>query len=154
MSATIKSDEVLMTVLQERMHTECILCGAAHPQGLRLCFSVHKDGHVEAPFACPRNYQGYTGHLHGGVISALLDSAMTNCLFAQGRVGMTGELKVRFFAPVDVDTPAVINAWLVESHGPLYCLRSELTQEGTIRARATAKFMEVPAAKAVGESPA
>jgi uncharacterized protein (TIGR00369 family) len=154
MSVTTEAAREAMLALRERLHGACVLCGATQPHGLRLDFHVQEDGHVETTFDCHRRWQGYTGHLHGGVISALLDSAMTHCLFARGQVGMTGELKVRFLAPVDVDTPAVVKAWLVDSHGPLHCLRAELTQEGAIKAKATAKFMEVPAANAVGASPA
>ena len=143
-----------MLALRERLHGQCVLCGANHPHGLRLRFSVHEDGHVESMFDCSRSWQGYTGHLHGGVISALLDSAMTHCLFARGCIGMTGELKVRFLAPVDVDIPAVISAQLCESHGPLHGLRGEIRQGDQVRAKATAKFMEVPAAKAVAAPPA
>ncbi len=144
-----------MAALQAKLHEQCILCGARHPQGLRLNFGVYPDGHVEAQCLCDAQYQGYTGHLHGGVISAILDSAMTNCLFAHGRVGMTGELKVRFLKPVDVGVPALVRARLDASHGPLHCMSGELLQEGETRARATAKFMEVPDAYvANNEAPA
>ena len=34
--------------LQSSLHAQCLLCGADHPQGLRLVFSTHADGHVEA----------------------------------------------------------------------------------------------------------
>lgn len=133
-----------MAALQARMHEQCILCRTGNPQGLRLTFDVCPDGHVEAQCPCDRRFQGYTGYLHGGVISAILDSAMTNCLFAHGCVGMTGELKLRFLKPVDVGVTAMVRARLDESHGPLHCLSGELIQAGETRARATAKFMEVP----------
>ena len=138
-----------MLALRERLHGQCVLCGANHPHGLRLRFSVHEDGHVESTCDCPRNWQGYTGHLHGGVISALLDSAMTNCLFAHGHMGMTGELKVRFLKPVLVEQSAVISAHLIESHGPLFCLSATLTQDNMLKARATAKFMQVAPATTI-----
>ncbi len=77
-------DEAMAT-LQSRLHSQCILCGADHPQGLRLAFNTDANGRVKAEFPCDRMYQGYDGYLHGGVIAALLDSAMTNCLFAHGR---------------------------------------------------------------------
>ncbi|MBM4148104.1 MAG: PaaI family thioesterase [Lentisphaerae bacterium] len=132
-----------LKALQSRFHAQCLLCGADHPQGLQLAFSTHSDGHVEAPFPCDRLYQGYTGYLHGGVIAALLDSAMTNCLFAHERAALTGELNVRFLKPVLVSRPAIVIARLVESLAPLFKLNGEVRQDGDIMARATAKFMEV-----------
>jgi uncharacterized protein (TIGR00369 family) len=131
-----------MAKLQTQLHSQCVLCGADHPQGLQLAFRTHADGHVEAEFPCDRLYQGYPGYLHGGIIAALLDSAMTNCLFAHGRVALTGELNVRFLKPVIVSRPAVVSARLAESFAPLFKMKGEVHQNGEIMARATAKFME------------
>jgi uncharacterized protein (TIGR00369 family) len=119
-----------------------MLCGAEHPQGLRLAYNTCADGQVKAAFPCDRLYQGYDGYLHGGVIAALLDSAMTNCLFAHGRIALTGELNVRFLKPVVVDHPAVVSARVVESLPPLFRMEADLRQGGETMARATAKFME------------
>jgi uncharacterized protein (TIGR00369 family) len=128
------------TLLRSRLHSQCILCGADHPRGLRLAFNTHADGHVEATFPCDHLYQGYTGYLHGGVTAALLDSAMTNCLFAHGRVAVTGELNVRFLKPVIVSRSAVVSARSAESLPPLFYMKAELRQNG--ETMATAKFME------------
>jgi len=131
-----------IATLRSRLHSQCILCGTKHPRGLRLAFNTHADGHVEAQFPCDRLYQGYTGYLHGGVIAALLDSAMTNCLFAHGRVGLTGELNVRFLKPVIVSQPAMVSARITESLGPLFYMEADIRQNGQIMAKASAKFME------------
>ena len=143
MSVITEHKPTAIAALRSSLHSQCILCGADHPQGLRLAFNTHADGHVEALFACDRLYQGYSGYLHGGVIAALLDSAMTNCLFALGRAAVTGELNVRFLKPVIVSRPAVVSARLVESLAPLFKMNGEVRQNGDIMARATAKFMEV-----------
>ncbi len=143
MSVTTEPTTIAMTALQSRLHAQCIFCGVDHPQGLRLVFNTHADGRVEAEFPCDRLYQGYAGCLHGGVIASLLDSAMTNCLFAHERVAVTGELSVRYLKPVIISRPAMVSAWLVESRAPLFILDGEVRQNGEIMARATAKFMEV-----------
>jgi len=134
-------DEAMAT-LQSRLHSQCILCGADHPQGLRLAFNTDANGRVKAEFPCDRMYQGYDGYLHGGVIAALLDSAMTNCLFAHGRAALTGELNVRFLKPVVVNEPAIVSARVVESFPPLFRMEADLRQNGQSMARAAAKFME------------
>jgi acyl-coenzyme A thioesterase PaaI-like protein len=41
----------------------------------------------------------YTGLLHGGMTSTLLDAAMTHCLFMQGVQALTAELTVDSFHP-------------------------------------------------------
>lgn len=131
-----------MAALQARLHSHCVLCGTEHPQGLRLVFSAHSDGHVEALFPCDRLYQGYTGYLHGGVIAALLDSAMTNCLFAHGKAALTGELNVRYLKPVVVNRDVTVTARTVKSALPLFYMTADIRQNGQLMAKATGKFME------------
>lgn len=138
-----------MADLQARLHSHCVLCGAEHPQGLRLVFSTHADGHVEATFPCERLYQGYTGYLHGGVIAALLDGAMTNCLFAHGKAALTGELNIRFRKPVATSHPATVIAQIAKSLPPLFHMEATVCQNDQLMARATAKFMEASDAIAV-----
>jgi len=72
----------------------------------------------------------------------LLDGAMTNCLFAHGEQGITGELKVRFRHPVVTDRPAVVRAWIDRSLPPFHVLRAELIQDDWVKAKATGKFVE------------
>jgi acyl-coenzyme A thioesterase PaaI-like protein len=105
-------------------------------------FRAARHGLVEATFACERAFEGYPDVLHGGVICALLDGAMTNCLFACGVVAMTGDLRVRFRLPVATSGRAAVRAWVESSSRPLHKLAAELMQDGQIRATATAKFVE------------
>ncbi|MDD5679008.1 MAG: PaaI family thioesterase [Kiritimatiellae bacterium] len=133
-----------MTALQDAFHPHCIVCGGQHNRGLKLSFQACDNGGVEGRFTCSRLFQGYEGFLHGGVISALLDGAMTNCLFACGKTAMTGELTVRFLFPALVDCKVIVRAWIKKSRPPLHTMESELQQAGRVVARATAKFMEVP----------
>jgi len=128
--------------LQSQLHAHCILCGLDHPQGFRLVFNTHTDGRVEAKFPCDRLYQGYTGFLHGGIIAALMDSAMTHCLFSHGRVAVTGELRVRFLKPVMVNRPMIVGARMAESSPPLFLMESDVRQNRDTVATATAKFVE------------
>ena len=67
---------------------------------------------------------------------------MTNCLFAHGRQGVTGELKVRFRRPVVTDRPAIVRAWIDRSIPPFHVLKAELIQDEWGKAKATGKFVE------------
>ena len=78
---------------------------ACHESGLGLRFEPQADGSVAAYFACAPNYQGYPGRLHGGVVSMLLDAAMTNCLFARGIQAVTGE----FGQPMSEEVKAAVD---------------------------------------------
>jgi acyl-coenzyme A thioesterase PaaI-like protein len=126
-----------------RLHPHCIVCGAANPRGLRLSFGTSRDARrIEATFDCSEIFEGYVGLVHGGIVSAVLDGAMANCLFRLGRVAHTGSLSVRFRQPVLVGKRATVRAWLARSHGRLHVLGAELEQDGQVKAVASAKFLE------------
>jgi acyl-coenzyme A thioesterase PaaI-like protein len=120
----------------------CVVCCPSNGHGLGLEFHVAYDGAVEASFACNRIFQGYPATLHGGVISALLDGTMTNCLFAHGHASLTVELSVGFRHPVAADHPAMVRAWITSGTRPIHELAAELIQNGRVKAAAKAKFFE------------
>ncbi len=125
------------------LHPECFVCAAHRPNGLGIRFRAGADGSIRATFERGRLFQGYRGMVHGGVISAILDGAMTHCLFARGKGGVTARLIVRFLRPVGAGRPAEVRAWLKDYSPPLYVLESELSQDGKVAARATAKFIDL-----------
>ena len=119
------------------------MCGAGNPHGLGLVFTPSSDGGgVEARFDCAESAEGYTGLVHGGVVSMLMDAAMAQCLFHLGHVAHTGELKIRFRHPVAVGHEARVRAWLERSRGRVHVLGADLRQDGIVKAVATAKFLE------------
>ena len=136
------TDQTLMQVLQAHAHPYCLVCSQSNPLGLGLGFTANEDGSVSAVLHGHCALEGFQGCLHGGMIAAVLDGAMTNCLFAKGLVAMTGELKVRYRKPVIVGPEMQVRAWIARSFGRLHLLEAELKQEGCIRATACAKFVE------------
>jgi acyl-coenzyme A thioesterase PaaI-like protein len=120
----------------------CLVCGQHNPNGFKLKFRVQPDGSVAAVFDCQPLLQSYPNVLHGGVVSALLDSAMANALFAIGIVAVTATLEVRYRAPTITGRFATVRAWTESAAGhPLYLQRAELIQDGKILAEAKAKFL-------------
>jgi acyl-coenzyme A thioesterase PaaI-like protein len=124
------------------VHRGCVVCGGANERGLRLRYAPADGNGVEAELDCDGSLEGYGGRLHGGIIAAALDGAMTHCLFALGRTAVTAELTVRFKHPVATGRPATVRAWLERDLGPLYLLQAELVQDGVVKASASAKFLE------------
>ena len=128
--------------IRVRAHPNCIVCGMANGRGLQVEFHASGDGSVQADFDCRRAYEGYANILHGGVVSALLDGAMTSCLFAHGHPGVTAEISVRFRHPVRTGTTATVRAWIERCFPPLHLLRAELLQAGQLKATARGTFMD------------
>jgi acyl-coenzyme A thioesterase PaaI-like protein len=126
----------------ESAHPGCVVCGRANERGLRLRYAPGDGTAVQAELDCDGSLEGYGGRLHGGVIAAALDGAMTHCLFALGRTAVTAELLVRFKHPVATGRPATVRARVERDLAPLYLLEAELIQDGVVKAAASAKFME------------
>ena len=140
-TSEVTASQATLDALAAAEHSECLMCGPANTLGLRLRFRVQPDGSVLAMFPCRVAFQSYPETLHGGVISALLDAAMTNALFSIGVVGVTGELTVRFLAPVALGRGVVVRACIEKASHPLFYVRSELEQDRKLMARASAKFL-------------
>ncbi len=141
MFTTVEEQQARLKVTRNAAHPGCFSCSPTSPAGLGLEFLVREDRAVEAEFPCREIYQGYPGLLHGGITSMLLDAAMTNCLFSQGKAALTARLIVRFRLPVAIEATAVVRAWLRDYSPPLFVLEAELEQNGQIMASAAAKFI-------------
>jgi acyl-coenzyme A thioesterase PaaI-like protein len=128
--------------LRARVHPRCIVCSASNPRGLGLRVTALADGAVRAECDCDQAFEGYPGALHGGMVCALMDGAMANCLFHAGLVARTASISVRFRHGVRTGAPATIVARIHRSRGRFHELRAELSQDGDVRAEATARFLE------------
>lgn len=106
-----------------------------------LDFNLQADNSVSTSLQSDELLQGYQGMIHGGILSALLDSAMANCLLKQGIEGVTGELRVRYHQPVSCKSLLTIRASISESLPPLYHLKASIEVGGTIYCKAKARFM-------------
>lgn len=141
-SGVVLATQACLDRVHEREHPMCLVCGEQNPNGLKLKFKVQADGSVAAVFNCLPMLQSYSNVLHGGVISAILDSAMANALFAIDIVGVTATLEIRFLAPTTTGRFAMVRAWTESDDAhPLYLQRAELIQDGKIKAEAKAKFL-------------
>ena len=128
--------------IQKKVHKKCLICGNENPWSLGLNFQLAEDGWVYSEFQAHDKLQGYDGILHGGVISSLLDSAMTNYLFFHNIEAVTGELLVRFLHPIDCTSKLIVRASALLDSSPLYIVNAEIIYEDKLMARAEGKFMQ------------
>jgi uncharacterized protein (TIGR00369 family) len=124
------------------LHRDCVICGEVHPNGLRVKYCVVGEHTVEAEFPCEQAYEGYAGVLHGGIVSALLDGAMANCMLAKGLEAYTVDLRIRFREAVEIGVPAMVRGEWLRQEGPLHLLQATIIQQGRSCASARAKFLE------------
>jgi acyl-coenzyme A thioesterase PaaI-like protein len=124
-------------------HDNCVMCGDKNNFSFRLSFESDATGKVFTTFQSFPELQGYAGQMHGGIISSLLDCAMTHCLFNRNIEAVTAELNVRFLKPVPHNSLVQLSAWVTEKIISLYKLKAELAVDGEVLARAESKFMSL-----------
>jgi uncharacterized protein (TIGR00369 family) len=107
-----------------------------------MAFRDVGDGAVEGVFGCDRRWEGAEGRLHGGVVAALLDGAMYTCLTASRIEAVTADLQIRYLLPVHVGVEARVTARRREQRNTVHDMEALLTQEGEVRVRARARFVQ------------
>lgn len=117
----------------------CFGCGRNNPIGLKLKFTRDGDT-IRTEFTPDQTHQGWPGLLHGGILGALLDEAMSNAAYATGSTCLTASINIRIRQPIKVEVPLVITARitrhgkrLIETEGQV-CFK-----DGTVAAESTAK---------------
>jgi len=144
MNPEIESANQILAEVRDIVHPNCRIAGSANPEGLQLKFRMIENGDVEAEFACEPRFQGYSEIIHGGVIAAMLDSAMVNSLFAHRLNAVTAELVVRYRDPVQLNITAIVRGRIERVTPGIYYMSAEVLQQGRICATAKAKFMALP----------
>jgi uncharacterized protein (TIGR00369 family) len=143
LSDQLRAAQETLEATRASEHPNCVLCGTENGFGLGLRFRVCALGKVRAEFACHPILQSYPEMLHGGFAAALLDAAMTNCLFSLGIVAVTAELTVRYLRPINLHDHIEVHAAHDECRPPVHNLSSEVQQNGKTVVRAWAKFFEI-----------
>jgi uncharacterized protein (TIGR00369 family) len=122
-------------------HGSCIVCGTRNPSSLRLRFDADGEGGVTGRFRPSQRLQGYADRVHGGVVAAVMDAAMTHCLFLHGVRAVTADLHVRYIAPVPCGSALTVTGRLVSSGRRLYRLSARVTEGDRVLATADASFV-------------
>ncbi len=78
----------------------CFACGPANPEGLHLKF-VYDAEHqtATAPVHLTRIHEGPPGYIHGGIVAALLDEAMSKLNRPLNALAMTRHMEVDYLRP-------------------------------------------------------
>ena len=70
--------------LRARTQSGCFVCGQNNPHGLQIRFQRQADGEMTATWAPASVWEGFHGIVHGGVVSTVLDEAMSKAVAATG----------------------------------------------------------------------
>lgn len=112
--------------LAARRQNGCFVCGPENPHGLRIGFHASGGGRAEASWTPAASVEGYAGIVHGGVVAAVLDEAMSKAAASAGGPCFTAHLEVRYRHPVP--------------SGGTYRIEGEITRHGKRRLLARARL--------------
>ncbi len=134
------------SALRASTHPGCFACGEGNPRGMRLRFRTESRGDVTAVWKPTPEWEGFRGIVHGGVVSTVLDEAMSKAVASLPREALTAELRVRFRNPVRSSATLLIRGWVHEQAKRRIVTEAILSgEDGTEHAHAWAVFLELPA---------
>jgi acyl-coenzyme A thioesterase PaaI-like protein len=132
----------------------CFVCGVQNSFGLKLRFYDSNEGEVFAQYTVPKQYQGYPGVVHGGIVAAMLDEIC-------GRVHMGGDpprfmytarLDIRYRKNVPVGQLLTLTGRAGKSRGRTATSSGQiLGPDGSVLAEAEALLVDVPE-EVIGEA--
>lgn len=129
----------------------CFGCGRLNEHGLRLDLRPDPAGEgVCARFVPPPRTEGYTGMVHGGIITTVLDEVMAWSLARREIWAVTGQLTTRYRKPIVLGEATTATGYFVRDRGRAIEMRGEIRRDadGALLADATATFVRVPARQA------
>ncbi len=123
----------------------CFACGKANPIGLKLDVKVDRENKEAHTVFVPRKeFEGYNGYLHGGIIATLLDEVMVYAAHTVREPAVTAEMTVRYKKPVPIGEKLEIQGRVTLHRGRFIKTEGVLkSQKGEILATATASYFAI-----------
>ena len=92
----------------------CFACGELNETGLHLKLQL-ASGHCKVELTMPRQFEGWEGLIHGGIVCTILDEVMAWALVERDAWGVTARMSIQFHRPVLVGQSIRAEGWIVES---------------------------------------
>ncbi len=127
-------------------NNRCFVCGMKNPYGLQVNPEVIDSGaavHIEC--TPPEHMQGWANILHGGIISTLLDEAITHIgIGTYNGPAVTAQLEVRFRKPAPTGVKLYVSAERIKVSRRLIEAKAEIKLgDNTVIATGIGKVMPV-----------
>lgn len=131
----------------------CIMCSPYNPKGLHLSF--YEDGdYVLTRWIPTKDYEGWTGVLHGGIQATLIDEVTGWTVLRKLQTsGVTTRMNVKYKKPVPSrgTMPIEVRCKVAEVKRSFAILNAELLVGGEVYTEAELTFYCFPKEKAVSE---
>ncbi len=126
----------------------CFGCGAHNRVGMRLRFTVDDAGTVFSTLRLTKRFQGPHGFVHGGVIAAILDEAMSKAIHAGANahkiMALTRHMETEYLRPTPLGATLSLSGKQDRIEGrKLFCSATLSDAEGKILASGKALFIAI-----------
>ncbi len=122
------------------VNSNCFVCGHYNPCGLHLTFEQGSKG-VEALWVPKDASESFQDTVHGGIITSVLDEAMSKAIMARGWQAFTACVNVRFRSRTSPGEQLRVHGWIVERRKRRILTEACLLTDGAERAHAWATFL-------------
>jgi acyl-coenzyme A thioesterase PaaI-like protein len=123
--------------------------GATNPTSAELAVEFQGD-EVVARVVLRRAFEGAPGRAHGGIVAAVFDDVTGFVIGLLREPAFTGELTVRYVAPVPVDKPLEMSARLIGRERRKLFITGEVHDGDTLVATCRATYITVDPARFQG----
>lgn len=128
---------------------ECFISGSQNPLGTGI--TVRRDGdEAVASVELGPAFEGAPARAHGGIVAAVFDDVLGYLLTLRHEPGFTGELTVRYEAPVPIGQPLEFRARVTGRDGRKLYAEAEAYANGGVVARASATFVLIDLSRIKG----
>ena len=132
----------MTTHLQLVDDANCFVCGQSNVYGLRLKWKT-EGNRTEAEYYPSKSHQGWAGLVHGGILAAILDEAITRLAWQNYGGAVTAEITVRYFNPVRIGEKLIITGEIGKLKNRLIPGNAEIRNEkGHLIATASGKALK------------
>ena len=124
----------------------CFGCGRDNPIGVALPLEWD-GGKVRAPFSPKKEYAGFEGVIHGGIVCTLLDEVMWWAIAAQERkCTVTANMTIKFHRPVTTQGTYTVEGWVKDKpRSQVFVAAARvMDEEGRVCAQSEARFVALP----------
>ena len=109
--------------------SNCFVCGKGNAYGLQLDWKT-MGRKTQSDFFPSRFHQGWQGIVHGGILAAMLDEAMTRLAWVVHGGAVTGEMTVRYHSPARIGERLTIKGEIGDKKSRLIPAWAEIRTAG------------------------
>jgi uncharacterized protein (TIGR00369 family) len=122
----------------------CFACGELSEIGLHLQLHL-EPGRCSTALVIPRQFEGWEGIIHGGILCTILDEVMAWSLVANDNWGVTARMSIDFRKPVTVGQAVRAEGWITEDRRRIQVTAGRIVDAETGVELATAQATYVAA---------